>query len=173
MPTTQESNDPRKESFVYQLDLLKMEIEIIDKAIARLDDITQTTKNFAIIIWVGLITVAFADPDFRQYTILTALVPLLFWVLDARWRYFSRGFIFRQDKIAEFLNSDNLVESFAENKLVGIRVLDPRGAQYRKTEEYRESVNFWRSMQYSEVNIVYIGLSLVSIVAGIAILLAP
>ena len=172
MPTTQETSDPRKESFAYQLDLLKMEIEIIDKAIARLDDITQTTKNFAIIIWVGLITVAFADPDFRQYTIFTALVPLLFWVLDARWRYFLRGFIFRQDKIAEFLNSENLVESFAENRLIGIKVLDPRGALYRKTDEFKETVNFWRSMRYSEVNIVYIGLSLASIVAGTVALLA-
>jgi hypothetical protein len=170
---TQEISDPRKDSFAYQLDLLKMEIEIIDKAIARLDDITQTTKNFAIIIWVGLITVAFADPDFRQYTIFTALVPLLFWVLDARWRYFLRGFIFRQDKIAEFLNSEKLVESFEENRLIGIKVLDPRGAQYRKTDEYKKTVNFWRSMRYSEVNIVYIGLSLASIIAGVAVILSP
>jgi hypothetical protein len=173
MPEKKEMSDPKKESFKYQLDLLKMEIEIIDKAIARLDDITQTTKNYAIVIWVGLITVALADLDFRQYTIFTVLVPLLFWVLDARWRYFLRGFIFRQDKIAEFLNSEKLVESFKEQRLVGIKVLDPRGAQYRKTDEYKKTVNFWRSMRYSEVNIIYIGLSVVSIVAGLVVIFTP
>jgi len=173
MSLKKEIYDPEKESFEYQLDLLKMEIEIIDKAITRLDGITQTTKNYAIVIWVGLITVALADHDFRQYTIFTVFIPLLFWVLDARWRYFLRGFIFRQDKIAKFLNSEKLVESFKEKRLVEITVLDPRGAQYRKTDEYKKTVNFWRSMRYSEVNIVYISLSLVSIVAGLVILFTP
>ena len=77
MPAKKEVSDPKKEGFKYQLDLLKMEFEIIDKAIARLDDIPKTTKNFAIV------------------------------------------------------------------------------------------------MRYSEVNIVYIGLSLVSIIAGLAVLFAP
>jgi hypothetical protein len=60
-------DDPIRKSFDFQLDLLKTEIDIIDKAISRLDGITQTIKNWAIAIWTGVITVALSDPDLRRY----------------------------------------------------------------------------------------------------------
>jgi hypothetical protein len=165
--------DPLQESFEYQLGLLKAEIDIIDKAIARLDEITQTIKNWTILIWIGVITLALSDPDLRQYIVFTAIIPIPFWILNAKWTYLLRGFIFRQDKIAQFLNSDHFVESFKQQKLVGIQVLDPRGAQYRKTEEYRKIVNFWRSFKYPEQSILYLGLAIMSIVVGLYFILSP
>ena len=165
--------DPLQASFEYQLDLLKAEIDIIDKAIARLDGITQTIKNWTIAIWIGVITLALSEPDLRQYILFTAVIPLPFWTLNAKWTYFLRGFIFRQDKIAQFLNGEHLVESFRQQKLIGIKVLDPRGAQYRKTEEYRKTVNFWRSFKYPEQSILYLGLATISVAVGLYFILSP
>jgi len=112
------------------------------------------------------------NPDLRQYFIFTAIIPIPFWVLNARWTYFLRGFIFRQDKIAEFLNSDQLTESFIQRKLIGIKVLDPRGVQYRKTEEYKKTVNLWRSFKYPEHSVLYLGLSLLSLLVGLYFILS-
>lgn len=175
MTISENSNakDPVKESFQYQLDLLKTEIDIIDNAISRLDGINQAVRNWAIVIWVGAMTVALSDPDLRQYIAFTAVIPVLFWIFNARWTYFLRGFIFRQDKIAQFLNSDQLVESFEQQKLIGIKVLDPRGAQYRRTEEYQKIVNFWRSLKYPEVSTLYLGLAFISIAVGLYFILSP
>ena len=159
-------NASAQERLEFQLDMLRKEIDIIDKAISRLDEITQSIKNWTIGIWVGTLTLALGDPDLRRYFIFTALVPLPFWILNARWVSFLRGFIYRQDKIAEFLNSDLLLESFEKQKLVGINVLDPRGAQYRKTKDYQKTVNFWRSFMYPEHSVLFGGLSLLSLLIG-------
>jgi len=42
--TKSDENDPVQKSFEFQLDLLKTEIDIIDKAISRLDGVTQSIK---------------------------------------------------------------------------------------------------------------------------------
>lgn len=155
------------DSFQYQLDMLKTEVEIIDRAIARLDEITQTTKNWSVLIWSGSIAVFLGQPDLRPFVIFTAVIPLLFWIIDARWRYFLISFIFRQDKIADFVNSDQLFASFNKRRLVGIKILDPRGSQHRQTEEYKRRVNIWRSMRYPEVYVMYIGMMLLSVMTGL------
>jgi hypothetical protein len=159
-------------SFQYQLDLLKREVEIIDNAIARIDGITQNIKNWALVIWIGVITVALSDPDLRRYIIYSGVIPMSFWLLNARWSYFSRGFIYREAKISEFLNSDRLRESFQEQRLIGLKVLDPAGVQYRKTHEYQRTVNYWRALKYPEVYIFYLGLLLISVLAGLFFILA-
>jgi hypothetical protein len=163
-PTSEEIEEAKEKGFQYKLVLLKSEIEIIDRAIARLDNMTQTTKNWAIIIWSAVIVALIGQTGQQPFVLISAAVPVLFWMVDARWRYFLRGFIFRQDKIAEFLNSEDLNVSFAKNEIIGLYVLDPRGLQYRKTDEYKRLVNFWRAMKYPEVSWVYIGMTTVSIV---------
>lgn len=156
-----------QESFQYQLELLKKEIDIIDNAIARIDGITQTIKHWTIVTWAGLVAVALGQqPDLRKYIIFTAILPILFWALDARWRYYLRGFIFRQDMIARFLNSQDLVKSFEQQKLIGLTLLDPRGAQHRKTDDYKQLVNMWRSIRYPEVSIFYLSLIFISVGFG-------
>jgi hypothetical protein len=162
-----------KDAFQFQLDFLKIEVEIIDKAIARLDEITQTTKNWAILIWSGSMAVALGQADLQPYIIYTAVIPLLFWTVDARWRFYLRGFIFRDDKIAEFLNGENLQESFKQRKIIGMSLFDPRGFQYRKTKEYKEKVNMWRSLKYPEVSTFYLGMSLMSLAVGLFFILKP
>jgi len=88
--------DFRVESFKYQLDCLKSEIELIDRAIARFDGITQTTKNWAIVTWTGSIAIALGQVDLRKYIIFTAVLPLLFWFVDAWWRHLQKRSVFRQ-----------------------------------------------------------------------------
>ena len=170
------SNEKAKESkelLDFQLEILKTEIDLTNQAISRIDEITETTKNWTVVIWGGSIAVALGQNDLRIYIIFTAIIPLLFWFVDALWRYYLEGFIFRQDKISEFLNDPRLVESFKQGHLVKFTLLDPRGRQYRKDKDYKKSVNLWSAINLGEVSIFYIGLVLISIAAGLYFILKP
>lgn len=160
------------ESFKYRLEMLRMEVELIDRIIARFDQYTQTTKNWAIVIWAGSIALSLSSVDLRKYIILTAILPLLFWFIDAWWRRLQKRSILRQSKIEKFLNSERFVDSFRQKKLIDdFKVLDPIGRQYRGTSEYKSSIKFWRIIKYREISIFYGGLMLISIALGLFFML--
>jgi hypothetical protein len=163
----------QKECFSYQLDILKMEIQELQNIISKLDGMAQATKNWAISIWTGSLAITLSQPDLRKYIIITAIAPLLFWHIDAVFRYLQRRSIFRGQKISEFLNSHNLVESFEKNKLINFVVYDLTGTQYRAMKEYKSFVSLMRTFLYAEVGLFYSVLAIISIVLGMFFLLTP
>jgi hypothetical protein len=54
--------------------------------------------NWAIVTWAGSIGVLLAHPEYKEFVFLTVFIPLLFWIVGARWSFFQQGFIFRQNK---------------------------------------------------------------------------
>lgn len=56
-PEEVELSEFQKEAFKYQLECLKLELDLVDRAIARLETITQNVKNFSVVVWVASITV--------------------------------------------------------------------------------------------------------------------
>lgn len=163
--------DPRSQSFNYQLEFLKLEYGAINEIIKRIDEMTQKNKDWAVLIWAGSISLIISQENLRRYILLTAVLPLLFWFLDAWWRRIQRTCIFRIQKISEFLNGDNLVESFQQKKLVNFHVLDPRGQQYRNTPEYKDFIGILRTMRFKEVGVFYLGLVFISTALGLFFIL--
>src|SRR5438128_668129 len=106
-------DQPRRDrrSLEYQLDFLKLEFNAINEAIRRIDQTTQGTKNWAIGVWAGSMGLSLAHADLRNYVPLTAIVPLMFWFIDAYWRHIQRTMIFRIQLISEFLNGPDLSRS--------------------------------------------------------------
>lgn len=47
--------------------ILEKEIDTINDIIARMDGITQATKNWAIVTWAGSIALALSKPELLQY----------------------------------------------------------------------------------------------------------
>jgi hypothetical protein len=165
--TDEEVIAPRMEALTYQLELLKMEIEITNEIIGRMDEITQTTKNWAIVTWAGSIALALGEPTLRAYIALTAVLPLLFWYIDAYWRRLQARSIFRVAKIHEFSNDERLVKSFEQKKLVGFTVFDPTGRQYEGSDEYKKATSIQRTIRYPEVRVFYLVLVLISLGVGV------
>ena len=167
-------NGPETESLRYLLDLLKIEIQSIDQIIARMDGITQTTKNWAIITWAGSIAIALGQADLRNYIVLTAVLPFLFWYVDAYWRRLQARSIFRVRKINEFLNGERLVRSFEQKRLVGFTVFDPTGRQYNNLdEEYKKYTSIWRTLRFPEVSAFYLMMIFISLGLGVFFVLVP
>lgn len=164
-------SDAHKESFQYQMDLLKMEIQSIDTVIARMDEMAQASKNWAITIWTGSIAFTLSQPDLRKFVIISAVTPILFWYMDAYFRRLQTRSIFRVNKIREFLNSDKLVSSFEKNRLVDFIVYDTTGTQYKGGEEYKKFTSIRRTLNYPEVRDFYFILIFISTAIGLYFLL--
>jgi hypothetical protein len=167
MPKEKEEQEKsyKEQAFEFQMELLKVEIDLINQTIARFDEHTRATRNWAIVTWTGSIALVLGNADLRKYIILTAVLPALFWLIDARWTTLLRRFLYRLDNISEFLNGTGLSESFKQQRLVDFIVLDPRGKQYKGTKEFAKAVNLLRSaLRYGKVSAFYFGLMIISII---------
>lgn len=179
MPIRDENNEARSETtakeraFEYQLQTLKLEMEYIEHGIARLDEMTQTTKHWAILVWTGSIGLILGRQVLQQYILFTAIIPLLFWLVDARWRYWLGHFAYRQKKISDFINSPELPKVFEQQTLCGFTVLDPLGKSDRETPEFKKKRTFWRAFKTAEVSLLYGGMFIISIAAGVFFLVMP
>ena len=147
----------------YQLDLLKLELGTINGIIERIDGITQATKNWSVVTWAGGVGLALSQPALRRFVVLTAILPMLFWFIDAVWRRLQARSIYRMRKIREFVNNDGLARSFEMGRLHGFVVLDPTGTQYKDAPDYEAFVSLRRTLEYREVATFYAVPVLVSI----------
>jgi len=146
--------------------MIKVEIDTINGVVDRMDRITQRIKNWAIVVWAGTIAVSLRE-DLSQYIEYSAILPILFWYVDARVRQHQRAFIFRSQKIGDFLNSTNLANSFEQNSLIDFKVFDPAGKQYFGTSEQREFTSIFKTLRMKDIAVLYLGMSSISIIAGL------
>jgi hypothetical protein len=153
------------------MECLKIEINLVDNTISRIESITQSVKNFAIVAWAGTLTLIIGMSELRRYVVIVTVLPILFWLLDAWWVHRNRGAILRLKKIGEFINSEKLAESFKLQRLVDFTILDVVGNQYRDTKEYYAYAGFGKVMRYREFVLLYGGLVVISLVVGITGLL--
>lgn len=160
-----------KQGFEYQLGLVTLEMEMIERTIARMDEIAQSIKNWAIVTWAGSVAILLREPALRKFIILTAVLPILFWYSDAIWRQLQRRSIYRQQKISDFLNGDSFAESCKQGKLVDFVVMDPVGTQYRNSQEFQDALKLKWIMRYREIRYFYGGLIIISVLLEVLFLL--
>ena len=121
--------------FDFKLEILKGELASIDKIIERMDNLAQATKNWAVLIWAGSISLGLGKDAGGNRTIIlcfTAIIPLLFWLMDAFFRKLQRRSTYRLERIKEFLNSEDFTKSYQERQFINFNVLDAVGRQYNK-----------------------------------------
>ncbi len=149
-------------AFEYQLELLKVELNQIDSAIRQMDDITKSIKDWAIVTWTFSLGSTLQIGGLKPYIGLTAIIPLLFWMVDARYRRIQKRFIYRLNQISNFLNDERLIQSFDEQKLINFRLLDPR-AKKSHDDDYDSYISMFRILRFGSVAYLYFGLILISL----------
>lgn len=152
----------------FQLDVLKREIESVDEIIGRIDDITQKTKNWAIVTWTGALGLALTHDELRQYAVLTMVLPLVFWFVDAQWRSLQKRTVYRSRKISEFLNNQKLLESFDQQRIIDFTIFDPVAHSHRKEPGYKEYTSIRKTLFFPEVLAFYFPLAIISAFVGMA-----
>ncbi|MCA9926510.1 MAG: hypothetical protein KC421_29275 [Anaerolineales bacterium] len=157
----------KEKAFEYRLQTLTFEIQYIERSIARLDEITQTTKYWAILIWTGSISLLIGRQNLNEYVLFTSVIPLLFWLIDARWRFWLGYFSYRQGKISEFINSEDFEKSFEMKSFAEFNILDPLGKAYRNNTEFQKKRTLRRALKSTEVMPLYFGMFIISLAVGI------
>jgi len=152
-----------KSAFEYQLELLKIELDQVDSAIRQMDEMTKSVKNWAIVTWTLCLGTSLATTSLNPYIGLTAIIPLVFWLVDARYGEMQAAFIYRINQISNFLNDERLIKSFDEKKLIDFRILDKIGKKSRDNE-YKKDVKLSKSFFYKSNLYLYLGLILSSLV---------
>ena len=151
--------------FEYQMEILRVELDQINSSIRQMDDITKSIKDWAIVTWTLSLGTTLATTTLNPYIGFTAIIPVVFWLTDARYRQIQRRFIYRIRQISDFLNDKKLKQSFDEQQLIGFQVLDPMATKSRGHPDYESYVCLFRTLRFGSVLWLYICLILISIVA--------
>jgi hypothetical protein len=150
--------------FEQQFKILEKELDHINDISARMDGITQTTKNWAVATWAGSIALCIGKPVIWPFICMTGLLPIMFLYIDAHWRLLQSRSMFRVNKIREFLNDERLSKSIENNKFIDFIVYDPAAKTYKDDENYKFYVRYRKVINFPEVGYFYIPMSLLSIV---------
>ena len=127
------------------------ELDLIDHAIGRLDEILLRNRNWGTTLWAGLIAIILQAGRFEGSLLLaTAVIPLLFWLIDIRWKMALLQCGSRQRRISKFLNND-LQASFDQGQLSSIDLLDPTGEALPPEERG----TFLKALLYKDTIIFY------------------
>jgi hypothetical protein len=151
-----------------QLSILHDEMEIVNSSIRQMDEITKDIKQWAIVAWTAAVGIALKELHLRPFLGLTALIPLLFWVVDTSFRRVQRKMIFRMRQIRTFINT-GLPEAVA-TKRIDFPLLDPMAELGDRTA--RDHYMSWSYvMSFSTLAALYLGLIFTSIIVAIVIAL--
>jgi uncharacterized membrane protein len=144
--------------FNVQLEMLKEELAHINGAIRQHDEIGKSVKNWAIVTWTASVGLALQDQDLHSYIWLTAVVPILFWIVDGTFRRIKRSFISRIREISQFVNSQEF-KLAAEN---GTAMDFPLLLMRRKTQDFKNTL--LGTMLFRSVSFLYVGLAICSLI---------
>ena len=179
----------------YKLDILKLEIETINRAILDKDNASKQLKTWAISLWTATTTLTgiehFTVPqvgisNFQIYSLpvpvtaiwalATLLVPITFLILEVYQRRVQRKFVWRARKIHEFLNDrgPSISRAFQANAIEEFRIYDPAGEHWRReiggdeSYDFERFIGFWTVIRIPNVYILYLLLAVLSITLAVA-----
>jgi hypothetical protein len=69
---------PIEDSFDYKMGFLKVEVDLIDKSITRLGNMSKSTRHWAILVWAGSIAIALGQSGLRKFSIVSSIVTQIF-----------------------------------------------------------------------------------------------
>jgi hypothetical protein len=145
----------QNEATKYRLECLKQEISQIDGVIGRLETYSQNARNFAAVLWIGSLTILSGQDSLKPFVFATAIIPVLFWIIDARWIHLAKGPITKYQAISEFVNSGQLETAILSGSIEGFQVLDVMGRQHHSDQSYQRRTKMWRVLTYRTLYLYY------------------
>ena len=146
-----------------QLEMLNAELNHIGGAIRQHDEITKSVKNWAVVTWTASIGLALKEQALHRFLWLTAIVPLVFWIVDGSFRRIQRTFIGRVREISDYVNSP--VFRMAAEK--GAPLEFPLLLMRRKTTNFKDTLP--GTMLFRSVSLLYVGLAVCSVVVWLTV----
>lgn len=161
---TNRPEDAQRDNRVFdaQFTILRDEIQLLNSSIRQMDEITKSIKEWAIVAWSAAVGLSLKENSLHPFIGLTAVVPLLFMVVDASFRRIQRKFIFRMQLVGAFVR-DELADSVRRGEIVGFSLLDPLAAR-ASAEELGRFIGWTRTLGFTTVSGLYFGLITMSLI---------
>ena len=149
-----------------QLALLSKELELVDSAIRQLDDITKGVKNWAIVTWTGALGLTLATVQLHPFVWVTAMVPLLFWIVDSSYRRVQRSFILRSRTLSRHVNEQAFRDAVTNDTALPFELLLMR----EKGTNLKDRL--LGVMLFRTVWLLYVGLAVISVMVWLVVPIA-
>ena len=151
----------------HQVKLLELEIQTINSSIRQMDEIAKNIKQWTVTLWTASVGATLAAPNLAPYTAAAAIVPLLFLFVEVSYRRIQRRFIWRSERIGEFINDGRFASGVSRGDLgASFRLWDPSGV-YTADPSYRRFIGVRTVMRFQSIRFFYGGLALLSLTVGI------
>lgn len=136
----------------FQQDLLKQEIDLIDRTIARIDQILYNLKQWTVGIWTGAIALIIGgDAQSPGLFLISAIVPFSFCILDIIWKQQLLIVQLREEQISNYVNG--LISDF--------KLLDPIGKFYSNSFSHKPLLR--QALIYKEMSVFYLVMMAMSV----------
>ena len=140
-----------------QLEMLNVELDHISGTIRQHDEITKSIKNWAVVTWTASVGLSLKETNLHTFIWMTAIVPIVFWIVDGSFRRIQRSFISRIQEISDYVNSSNFRMAFEQGTPLEFPLLLMR----RKTDDFADTL--LGTMLFRSVSLLYVGLALCSV----------
>ena len=140
--------------FDFKADILKQELELLERRISNFDDLRHRTKQMTLTLWLAAVGVSLTIPS-RLLLWLAVLVPVPFWYFDARYNAFQKGFSRRFWAIRAFIRDEKftapdgtfttLTECLTGNGFKIFPVPDYYGNKTFKKKEHTKETSVFRN----------------------------
>lgn len=129
-----------------QKEFLLKEIEVVQNHINKCDEYSLIVKGWAITLWSALLLFAISQIiiDIKISILWVSIIILLvFWIIDAYFKYFQRTSIARSNLISDYLNN----HTPENDRDFTFRIYDPVGriSKERKRKEKRKENYYWKN----------------------------
>jgi len=148
-----------KRLFDIQLEILSNELKSIDSAIRQHDAIAMSVKNWAVVTWTASVGFSLKEVELHQFIGYTAVIPLVFWIVDGAFRRIQRSFIARVGQISDYVNSADFKQAAVDGTEITTRLLLMR----HHTRQFKDTL--LGTMCFRSVALLYVGLAVCSIAA--------
>ncbi len=167
-------------------EILLKEIDLIHDTIKNFDDIMFKTKNFGLAIWGGSLYLIVEhltnNPSKPLLVLFSSIIPLVFWLIHARWQVHLFSIGGRSKVISTFINSNDFQEWRAGSGKVTFPVYDVVGWIYTNKSEHGKNydpayltkpASLMEAIFYKDAKYFFGPMILVSIVLGLILLKTP
>lgn len=160
----------------FKIEILKQEIEIVAKGITHFDNLRHKTKQLVITLWVASLGFGLSQ-EVKWIVVLSLLVPLPFWYLEAIYHANQEGWICRFWAIRTFLregkyavagkNVVRLKSCITADNFGDFPIPDYGGDKTLEQAVFLKETSIIRNFFKPKMTIFYLPLSLISFLTAL------
>ena len=150
----------------HQMRLLELEIQTINSSIRQMDDIVKSIKQWTITVWTAAVGITLASPVLTDFTVAVSIIPLVFLFVEVSYRRIQRRFIWRSERIGDFINDGGLASAIERGRISSEFFLWDPAAVRTSTRDYLRFIGIRTIMQFQSVGVFYFGLAFLTVLVA-------